>query len=59
MFPAMTPEAPPEVKERHQKAAKASGGGAGAIGDFLNSTTGRSMESEVVRRLFGLLKKNL
>jgi DNA double-strand break repair helicase HerA and related ATPase len=51
--------APPPVKERHRTAAKAAGGGAGAIGDFLNSTTGRSMEREVVRGLFGLLKKNL
>jgi hypothetical protein len=30
-----------------------------AIGDFLNSSTGKSMEREVVRGLFGLLKKNL
>jgi DNA helicase HerA-like ATPase len=51
--------APPPVEERHRTAAKAAGGGAGAIGDFLNSTTGRSMEREVVRGLFGLLKKSL
>jgi uncharacterized protein len=56
--PEMTPQAPPPVQERHRKAAKASGGGAGAIGDFLNSSAGKSMEREVVRGLFGLLKKS-
>lgn len=42
--------------EQHKKAAKASGGGAGAVGDFLKSSTGRTIEREVVRGLFGLLK---
>jgi hypothetical protein len=45
--------------EEHKKAAKASGGGAGAVGDFLKSTTGRQIEREVVRGLFGLLSKSL
>jgi DNA helicase HerA-like ATPase len=45
--------------EEHKKAAKASGGGAGAIGDFLKSSTGRQIEREVVRGLFGLLSKSL
>jgi hypothetical protein len=31
----------------------------GAIGDFLNSSAGKSMEREVVRGAFGLLKKKL
>ena len=53
------PQGPPPVKEQHRKAAKAAGGGADAIGDFLNSSAGRSMEREVVRGLFGLLKKSL
>jgi hypothetical protein len=43
--------------EEHKKAAKASGGGADAINDFLKSSTGRQIEREVVRGLFGLLKK--
>jgi DNA double-strand break repair helicase HerA and related ATPase len=50
-------EAPPT--EEHKKAAEASGGGAGAIGDFLDSTTGRQLQREVVRGVFGLLKKSL
>jgi hypothetical protein len=54
-----TPAAPPQVDERHKTAAKAAAGGAGAIGDFLNSSAGKSMEREVVRGLFGLLKKSL
>jgi uncharacterized protein len=45
--------------EEHKKAAKASGGGAGAIGDFLKSSTGRQIQREVVRGLFGLLSKSL
>jgi hypothetical protein len=45
--------------EEHKKAAKAAGGGAGAVGDFLTSTTGRQLQREVVRGLFGLLSKSL
>lgn len=45
--------------EAHKQAAKAAGGGAGAIGDFLKSSTGRQIEREVVRGLFGLLKQSL
>ncbi len=45
--------------EEHKKAAKASGGGAGAIGDFLKSTGGRQIQREIVRGLFGLLAKSL
>jgi DNA helicase HerA-like ATPase len=47
----------PPPKQEHREAAKAAGGGAGAIGDFLNSTSGRQMQREVVRGVFGLLKK--
>jgi DNA double-strand break repair helicase HerA and related ATPase len=52
--PALAPPA-----EEHKKAAKAAGGGAGAVGDFLGSTTGRQLQREVVRGLFGLLSKSL
>ena len=54
-----TQAAAPAPTEKHKEAAKASGGGADAIGDFLNSRTGRTVEREVVRGVFGLLKKNL
>ena len=30
---------------------------AGGIGDFLNSTTGRQIQREVIRGVFGLLKR--
>jgi DNA helicase HerA-like ATPase len=59
---AAAPAAPapaPVPTEQHKKAAKAAGGGAGAVGDFLKSTTGRQVEREVVRGLFGLLSKSL
>jgi hypothetical protein len=51
--------AAPKPEPEHKKAAKAAAGGAGAIGDFLTSTTGRRLESEIVRGVFGLIKKQL
>ena len=51
--------APAARRTKHKEAAKASGGGADAIGDFLKSRTGRTVEREVVRGVFGLLKKSL
>ncbi len=45
------------TSERQKKAAEATGGGADAIGDFLKSSTGRTIQRELVRGLFGLLKK--
>ena len=50
---------PARPSEEHKKAAKAAGGGADAVGDFLKSSTGRRLEREVVRGLFGLLSKSL
>jgi len=52
-------EQKPAPTEEHRKAAKASGGGAGAVGDFLKSRTGQRIEREVIRGLFGLLSKQL
>jgi DNA helicase HerA-like ATPase len=54
---AEAPEAP--APERRKKAAEATGGGADAIGDFLKSSTGRSLQRELVRGLFGLLRKRV
>jgi DNA helicase HerA-like ATPase len=53
------PSAPPPPKEEHQAAASATAGGAGAIGDFLNSSAGKQLQREVVRGVFGMLKKSL
>jgi uncharacterized protein len=61
--PAAAAPAPTQAarapQPRQRAAAGAAAGGAGAIGDFLSSSAGKSMEREVVRGLFGLLKKNL
>ncbi len=53
------PGGAPPSGERGKKAADATGGGADAIGDFLKSSTGRSIQRELVRGLFGLLKKRV
>jgi DNA helicase HerA-like ATPase len=50
-------EAP--APERRKKAAEASGGGTEVLGDFLKSTTGRTIQRELVRGLFGLLKRRV
>ncbi|MGI8479184.1 MAG: helicase HerA-like domain-containing protein [Gaiellaceae bacterium] len=54
--------APPGARptsERQKKAAEAAGGGADAIGDFLKSSTGKTIQRELVRGLFGLLKRRI
>ena len=43
----------------HEEAAGALAGGADAIGSFLGSREGKAMQREVVRGIFGLLKKSL
>ena len=55
--PAPETEVEPDPEPPHKKAAKATGGGADAIGDFLGSSAGKQMQREVVRGVFGLLKK--
>jgi DNA helicase HerA-like ATPase len=60
MLAARLEQKPPDQPtEEHRKRAKATGGGAGAVGDFLRSRTGRRVEREVIRGLFGLLSKQL
>ncbi len=58
---AAAPTPPPEatVKSGHREAAGALGGGAAALGSFLQSKQGKRLENQVVRGVFGLLKKNL
>jgi uncharacterized protein len=46
-------------RRRSKEAATATGGGAGAIGDFLNSREGRAMGRKVARGVFGMLRKRL
>ena len=54
--PTSPGEAPRPAPE-HKAAASAVGGGVEAITDFLNSSTGRTITREVVRGVFGMLKK--
>jgi hypothetical protein len=56
---ASAPESPPVPEREREKASEATIGGADAIGDFLNSSTGKQIQREVVRGVFGLLKKRL
>ncbi len=51
---AATPEPAPE----HKEAAEA-GRGAEAIGKFLSSRQGKQLQKQVMRGVFGLLKKQL
>ena len=44
-------------KAEHKAAAKAAGGGAGAVGKFLKSREGKAMQKQVMRGVFGMLKK--
>ena len=50
--------APPTPAHAHKQAAAAVGG-AGALGAFLTSSAGKQIEKQVVRGIFGLLKKQL
>jgi hypothetical protein len=47
----------PKPTAEQRDAAGAAAGGAGAIGAFLSSRQGQAVKREVVRGVFGLLKK--
>ncbi len=51
--------APPTPKPEHREAAGALGSGAAGIGKFLQSRQGKSLQRQVVRGVFGLLRKSL
>jgi hypothetical protein len=57
--PPAADAAPPPPEPKHKEAADAAAGGAGAIGDFLSSRQGKSLERQVIRGMFGLLKRKL
>jgi len=48
---------PPAPQKQHKEAAKAAAGGAAAVGAFLTSRQGKAITRDVVRGVFGLLKK--
>jgi DNA double-strand break repair helicase HerA and related ATPase len=52
-------ESAPAPKERHKEAAGAAAGGVAAIGKFLQSKQGKQLERQVMRGVFGMLKKRL
>jgi DNA helicase HerA-like ATPase len=51
-------EKPAEPTKRQKEAGDAMGKGADAIGDFLKSSSGRALTREVVRGVFGMLKRS-
>ena len=53
------PSAAPPPTAAQKKAAAAAKGGGGALDSFLKSSAGRQVEQEIVRGVFGLLKKQL
>ena len=52
-----TPGGAPTPNEHHKAAAAAAGGGLAAVGKFLTSRQGQSIEKQVLRGVFGMLKK--
>jgi DNA helicase HerA-like ATPase len=48
---------PPKPTEHQKAAAAAAGGGLAAVGKFLTSRQGQSIEKQVLRGVFGMLKK--
>ncbi len=58
--PADAPGAPaatPKPTGRQKEAAAAAGGGIAAVGKFLTSRQGQAIEKQIVRGIFGMLKK--
>ena len=51
------PAEPPKPTEPQKAAAAAAGGGLAAVTDFLKSRQGQKIEGQVVRGIFGMLKK--
>jgi hypothetical protein len=59
MLAARLAPAPAAPAEQHKKAAGAMTEGPGGIGDFLSSRQGQQLQREVIRGVFGLLKKRI
>ncbi len=56
---AARPAETPKAKAEHKAAAKASKDGGDALTDFLTSREGKSLQKEIVRGIFGMLRKTL
>ncbi len=58
--PRTAPATPaPKPTAENKQAGKAVAGGAAVLGQFLNSRQGKAIQRDVVRGLFGMLKKSL
>src|SRR5689334_1302432 len=57
--PAAETAPAPKPKKEHKEAADAASGGAAEIGKFLKSRQGKALQRQVVRGVFGLLRKKL
>jgi DNA helicase HerA-like ATPase len=53
------PKAAPKPKKEHKEAADAAQSGGDMLGDFLSSRQGKTLQREVLRGVFGMLKKKL
>ena len=56
---AAKPAETPKAKAEHKAAAKASKDGGDVLTDFLTSREGKSLQKEIVRGIFGMLRKTL
>jgi hypothetical protein len=62
---AAEPDAPaparkrPRATRKQKEPATATGGGADALGEFLNSREGKALQKKVVRGVFGMLRRSL
>ncbi len=56
---ADAPAAPAPAPAKKKEAATAIAGGAEVLGNFLNSREGKQIQKEVIRGVFGMLKKKL
>jgi uncharacterized protein len=56
---APVPKAAPKPKAWHKEAAGAAAGGAAALGGFLKSRQGKKLQQQVMRGVFGMLRKKL
>ena len=56
---AEAPVADPVPTPQSKKAASAAAGGVDALGSFLKSSQGKKLENQVIRGVFGMLRKSL
>jgi hypothetical protein len=55
--PQTAPAEAPKPTPKQKEAAAAAGGGIAAVGKFLTSRKGQAIEKQIVRGIFGMLKR--